>query len=107
MLRQNSLMIYKDQTSQKSFPTKPLYCIPIDEIEQVEIGERLLYPNQRKNDAIYSLEIHLKDTYGVIAMSIAQLMIMGVMPFNGERGSIIGQGNFNQSIMTNGGVIRR
>ncbi len=60
-------MIYKDEMNSKSFPNKPLYCIPVPEISQVTMKEALMHPNQRKSQALHFLEIELKESYGMIA----------------------------------------
>lgn len=38
-------MIYKDEMNSKSFPNKPLYCIPLQEISQISMKEALMHPN--------------------------------------------------------------
>ncbi|CDW90472.1 protozoan cyanobacterial globin family protein [Stylonychia lemnae] len=73
VLNNKALFIYKDELNAKSFPQKPLYAIPLPEISQVNSKEVLLHPNQRKNQALHFLEIELREKYGQIAQSIAQL----------------------------------
>lgn len=55
----------------RGFPLKPLYAIPIEEIKSVSKNEKMIYPNQRKNQALNFLEIELSECYGSIASSIA------------------------------------
>jgi hypothetical protein len=52
-----------------------LYAIPLPEIKDVRVKEALMYPHQRKSQALHFLEIELKESYGTIAASIAQLYI--------------------------------
>ena len=46
---------------------KPLYAIPICEIKQVQVNE-----NQKRKT--YSIEIEMKECYGIIGSKIGQLV---------------------------------
>jgi len=45
VLNNKALFIYKDELNAKSFPLKPLYAIPIQEIGDLNIKEAKLHQN--------------------------------------------------------------
>jgi hypothetical protein len=43
----------------------------VQEIQDIKTNETMIHPSQKKTQALYMLEIELKDQYGNIALSIA------------------------------------
>jgi hypothetical protein len=59
----------------KSFPEKPLQCVPLKEILDIKTAGIQPNPNpnlkRQRSPSLFELEIVLRDTYGAIAQRIA------------------------------------